>query len=427
MNTSSKTPEYADFEDYRYTQRVVVAVRWFVIGTWAASNHWRATYNENLLMVDSIGLGIVAMNAWLYFRLRQDRPVSRFVAVSASLLDLIAISVGIAITNRFLNTFFVLYYPAMVGMALVISSRRMLVLVTSATAAAYACISIFMAPGLDIDSGDERRLTARIVVMYASVLAAHLILREERRRRRDAVWTIMQQAEENARLQTIAQRAELKAAEQRYRIGRDIHDGIAQSLYGIALNLESAADAARQGDTEAVTRKLEALVPISKQALLETRHYMHDLRPMLGQGGDLCTAVENLVTEFRNISGLSVELHVEGDRRPMAEQVAAQTCRIVQEALANILRHSRAGNVVVQLNFEDSGLTLRIIDDGSGFDSTIARAGFGLGNMRSRAADIGGTIPVQSVPGTGTTVTATIPTGPTNPASQTGGTPNATG
>lgn len=411
MNTSGRTPEYADFDDYRYTQRVVVAVRWFVIASWAINNHWRATYDLNLFMVDLIGLGIVAMNAWLYLRIRQDRPVPRTVAIAASILDLIAISVGIAITNRFLNTFFVLYYPALVGMALVVSSRRMLVLITSTTAAAYAAISILLAPGLDMDAGDERRLAARIAVMYASVLAAHLILREERRRRRNAVWTILQQAEENSRLQRVAQRAELKAAEQRYRIGRDIHDGIAQSLYGIALNLESAADAARQGDTEAVRRKLDMLVPVSKQALLETRHYMHDLRPMLGQGGDLCTAVENLATEFRNISGLAVDLQVEGERRPISEQLAAQTCRIVQEALANILRHSRARNVGIHMMFEDSDLTLRITDDGAGFDSAMTRAGFGLGNMRSRAAEFGGTVAVESTPGTGTTISARIPTG----------------
>ena len=123
-------------------------------------------------------------------------------------------------------------------------------------------------------------LIMRVVVMYSSVLVAYLIMRTERLRRREAVSRERVEAASNLELQHKAQQAELRAAEERFRIGRDIHDGIAQNLYGLTLNLESAADTARSGNMDATSAKLDMLLPLAKQALLETRHYMHDLRPM---------------------------------------------------------------------------------------------------------------------------------------------------
>lgn len=121
---AEQQPAYADFEDYRYMQRIVVVVRWFVIASWLAINHYRVTWDVTLLYVDLIGVGMVILNGWLHLRLRQDRPLSRRFAIGMSIADVVAITVGIAVTGRFDNIFFVLYYPALVGLALVVSSAR---------------------------------------------------------------------------------------------------------------------------------------------------------------------------------------------------------------------------------------------------------------------------------------------------------------
>ncbi|MBT4143501.1 MAG: hypothetical protein HOE50_10220, partial [Chloroflexi bacterium] len=180
-------PSYANFDDYRHNQIVVIIVRWFILGSWAIINHWNAEWNQTLLFVDLIGLGLAILNARLHLKHRRNEPINRSTAVAMSLFDVIAITAGIAITNRFENTFFILYYPSLMSLALVTASRRFSVLFVTVTGVVYALISISLSPGLDIAAGDDRRLATRIMVMYALVIAANLIIRAERSKRAEAV------------------------------------------------------------------------------------------------------------------------------------------------------------------------------------------------------------------------------------------------
>ncbi len=100
-------PAYADFEDYRYMQRIVVVVRWFVIVAWLVINHWRADMVLSLLFVDLIGVGVIILNGWLHWRLHRGWHMSRRIAVGMSIADVVAITAGVAITGRFDNNFFV--------------------------------------------------------------------------------------------------------------------------------------------------------------------------------------------------------------------------------------------------------------------------------------------------------------------------------
>ncbi|MCH8229381.1 MAG: sensor histidine kinase [Chloroflexi bacterium] len=427
MNATASEPSYADFDDYRHNQRIVVIIRWFLLGGWAIVNHWAAPYDQSLLYVDLIGLVIVALNARLHIKLRRGEPVGRATAIAMSLFDVIAITAGIAITNRFTNSFFIMYYPALVGLALVTASRSMSMIFVTAVTGAYASISIFMAPGLVLDNADDRRLVTRIFVMYIVVLLANLIIRAERAKRAEAVEAERARASENLELVTASQEERLRAAEQRFRIRREIHDGLAQSLYGLSLNIESIAAQAESSGAVEVGGRLAKLIPVARNALLETRHYMLDLSPMLSEQGDIRSALENLAAEFQNISDIEVDLSIAklnedgeqvadpGDAREqisLEPEVATQICRIIQEALANVLRHSGASKVTVNMEHRPTGITVSIEDNGKGFDSANVSGGFGLGHIASRAEELGGKFEVITSDGAGTRILIELPPQP---------------
>ena len=355
MSETTPAPSYADFDDFRHNQLVVVLVRWFLLVSWVTINHWSATWDLTLLYVDLIGLTAIVLNARLHIKLRRGEPVGRATAVAMSLFDIVAITAGIAITNRFANTFFIIYYPALMSLALVTASRRLSLLFVTMTATAYALISITLPPGLDIEAGDDRRLASRIMVMFALVIAANFIIRAERSKRAEAVQAEQDRASENLRLIAASQEEQLRSAEQRFRIRREIHDGLAQSLYALSLNIESTAAQAESSGATKVGERLKKLIPVARHALLETRHYMHDLSPMLAEQGDVRSAVENLASEFQNISDINVDLKItdtshtgsggEESTLDLEPETATQICRIIQEALSNVLKHSGATKV----------------------------------------------------------------------------------
>lgn len=402
-------PEYADFDDYRHTQYVVVTIRWIILFSWIALRHYNNPYDSVEIVLDVVGGTLAVMNLWLQYRLIKGRPVGRDTVMVASVVDLTLITVGLAITSGFSNNFFVLYYPALIGMAVVVASTIRGAIIVTATAGAYAAISMIVEPGIDLDVGAEKSLLMRIAAMYASVLVVYLTMRTERRRRLEAVTRERDEAARNLELQKVAQEAELKASEQRFQISREIHDGIAQNLYGLSLNLEAAANSAQSGDLAATREKLDVLVPLAKQSLLETRHYMHDLRPLLGKSGDLSRSIKNLAEEFETISGVDVHVTVRGKRVQVTDERAAQVCRIIQEALANVMRHSGASRVNLEVEYSEKDISVQIRDDGKGFDTSMNSSGFGLENMRSRATEVDGDAEIVSSPGQGTTVSVRMP------------------
>jgi signal transduction histidine kinase len=421
MSGTETEPSYADFDDYRHNQRVVVLVRWFMLGTWATINHWDATWNQTLLFVDLIGLGLVVLNARLHIKLKRGESISRTTAVVMSLFDVVAIIGGIAITNRFENTFYILFYPALMGLALVTASRRLSALFVTITAMAYSLISIGLSPGIDVGAGDDRRLAARIMVMYALVMAANLIIRAERSKRAEAVGAEAARAVENLQLVTASQEEKIRVAEQRFRIKREIHDGLAQSLYAISLNIESTAALATSSGAPEIGARLEKLIPVTRNALLETRHYMHDLSPMLSEQGDVKSAIENLAAEFSNISDIEVDLSIKNvedggsgtgnDEFSMKPESATQVCRIIQEALANVLKHSGASKVRLEIEHDASTLRVTVADNGHGFDQATTSTGFGLSHITSRAEELNGTCEVIGGEGEGTKILVTVPLG----------------
>jgi signal transduction histidine kinase len=204
------------------------------------------------------------------------------------------------------------------------------------------------------------------------------------------------------------QATDLAAQEERARISREIHDGIAQSIFILGLQLETSADLADQ-KREDLPERLRQLVALSKETLLEVRHYIFDLKPYLAGQKGVSEMLTNQVNEFSKVSGIEATLETLGDERTLSVAGATALYRLTQESLANVLKHAAASRVDVMLNYEPGQIRLTVTDDGQGFEPDLVARGYGLENMSKRTEELDGSVTIESVPGDGTTVTVTLP------------------
>ena len=405
---AEKLPDYAVFDDFRYSQRIAVTVRWVILGAWLFLLNYRNPDISQLVTLNGLGMTLAVLNGYVHWRIWRGRPVSRGYVLALSSMDLVVITVGIAATTGFANTYFVFYYPALLGIPLVFSSRRLSFLVTGVVAIAYAAISIFLEPGVDVDEREEAVLITRIVIMFGVVMAANLLARIERTMRREAVAAERERSHENLELQKKAQAAEIAALTERGRIAREIHDGVAQSIYMLSLNLETAVELAAKKH-EDLPKRLDSLESLSKSTLLEVRHYIYDLKPYLEGEQSMEHMLENIIREFRTVAGVDTTLETRGEERHVPISVATALYRLTQEALANAFKHAGASKVNAGLEFLPDGLRLTVHDDGRGFNVKESIPGHGLTNMRQRAEELEGKYTIESTPGQGTHVSVWLP------------------
>jgi signal transduction histidine kinase len=207
---------------------------------------------------------------------------------------------------------------------------------------------------------------------------------------------------ENARLHEQVQR--LAVVDERERIGKDLHDGIIQSIYAVGLSLEDVPDLVRE-DPDEVERRVERAIDSLHLTIRDIRNFIFGLRPELLSGTTLANGLLAVVEEFRHNSIIDVELDL-GDVAEPDPETTAHLLGIVNEALSNVSRHSGATQAIVRLSEDEAGGTrLSVTDNGRGFDPANA-ASFGhqgLINMRSRAVTINATMNVSS-DDTGTTI-----------------------
>lgn len=201
------------------------------------------------------------------------------------------------------------------------------------------------------------------------------------------------------------QSAQRGVAQERERLAREIHDTLAQGLSSINLLLGAAQGRIPDGEQDG---PVAALVGEARQVavanLEEARRFVRALAPAALEGAGLVGALRRTVAEQPIAS-----LVVEGEPRALGAEREAAVVRVVTEALTNAHKHSGADRVRVTLAFLDDQVRVDVVDDGSGFDRTRAASGFGLRSMRSRAAEVGGKLTVESTTGLGTAVGLTLP------------------
>jgi two-component system, NarL family, sensor kinase len=224
------------------------------------------------------------------------------------------------------------------------------------------------------------------------------------------VGTLVSLAIERTRLG--ARDAELAAAEERNRIAREIHDTIAQQLAGIAMQLESASAYVGARNDPRAASTIERALGLTRAALDDARRSVLELRTSPLAERDLLGAVRALPRELGQTLGREVPVTVTGSglsqRLPAAVEIGLY--RIIREAITNAMRHSGAKTIAVHLDRRGKRVRARITDDGAGFVlDAVPQTRFGLLGMNERARLLGGTLRIESVPGSGTTIEATIP------------------
>ncbi|HMQ33225.1 MAG TPA: sensor histidine kinase [Chloroflexaceae bacterium] len=215
-------------------------------------------------------------------------------------------------------------------------------------------------------------------------------------------------AERNAQL--AEQAAQLAAVEERNRIARDLHDSVSQELFSLTM-LAAAARRTLDSRPDLAAARLAEIEESVRRALEETRGLIFALRPAALDGRGLVLALHDLAAALGERQGLAVDLRVASERRlPLDHEQAI--FRIVQEALANVGRHSGVRAATVTLTYGDGAVALEVRDAGRGFDPEAARSprAIGLLSMAERAEALGGTFAIASAPGQGTTISVTLPT-----------------
>jgi signal transduction histidine kinase len=214
----------------------------------------------------------------------------------------------------------------------------------------------------------------------------------------------------NAELYERAQ--QVASLEERQRLARELHDSVSQALYGIALGARTAR-AQLERDPRAAAEPVDYILSLAEVGMAEMRALIFELRPESLESEGLVAALQKQVaaTQARYNLGISLDLCDEPDA-PVA--LKETLYRITQEALHNIVKHARATHVSLSLADSGGTLTLTVRDDGIGFDPGSDFVGhLGLKSMRERAEASGGSLRVQSDPGTGSIVEAMVPVGPT--------------
>ncbi|MQS12103.1 sensor histidine kinase [Streptomyces kaniharaensis] len=223
---------------------------------------------------------------------------------------------------------------------------------------------------------------------------------------------------ENAGLhaQLLVQAREAGAADERRRLAREMHDTVAQGLAGIVTQLQ-AADQAREQHAPAKQwqRHLDSAAALARESLTQARRAVHALRPLELERAALPEALAELVEQWRERNSAAAGLTVTGEARPLHPEVEVTLLRIAQESLANAAKYARASRIGLTLSYMPDLVTLDVRDDGVGFDpaaepaSRATGGGYGLTVMRRRAERLAGRLDLETEPGAGTTVSATLP------------------
>jgi signal transduction histidine kinase len=244
-----------------------------------------------------------------------------------------------------------------------------------------------------------RVLLTRMLVFLAVGYVVTRLVRAQREQRQSL-------REANARLVDHAATLEqLTISRERNRLARELHDTLAHTLSGVAVQLE-AVKSLWDVNAEEARALLEQSLNHTRSGLTETRRALKALRATPLEDLGLALALRNLAETMAERSSLGLDLHIQANFNHLSAGIEQGVYRVAQEALENTIQHAQARHVKVELVKNDENLTLTIMDDGRGFDphAVDGERHFGLKGMRERAETMGGSLEVKSRPGEGTMV-----------------------
>jgi signal transduction histidine kinase len=207
----------------------------------------------------------------------------------------------------------------------------------------------------------------------------------------------------------LAERQAMAVSQERNRLARELHDSAKQQAFGAAFQLGSAISKLdRDADKNDIKQSLIQAQDAINTVRRELTDLIHELSPPEMEDRSLADAIQQYATEWAHSSEIEVNLDVEQDQELPPEGRQA-LYRMIQEALANVAKHSQASRAEIRLTYDPGLIRLEIVDNGVGFDIKRPGEGFGLNSMRERAAALGGTFELASQVGEGTTITVQVP------------------
>lgn len=375
-----------------YVIWAAVALRW--IGEFIEQGHPRTGLLSVMLAVYAILLGLEPFIA--------RGPVWR---AHAYLLFQTAL-VFLASLLYYELDFFALLYLPLAGQAMLALSRR----------PAFTWVGILIAftfVGQAIQFGGWAGVPFSLLYVAGLLFIAAFsqLMIQADTSRREAEKLLAELHEAHRQLQVYAGQAEeLATARERNRLARELHDSVAQTLYGLTLQSEAASRKLSDGELGTVADRLIEIRQGALQSLQETRLLIYELRPPILEEVGLVAALRGRLDAVEARSGLSVHFDAGGiDKLP--ESLEMGLYGIAREALNNVLKHARASQVRVGLTQEGGKILLEVADDGVGFEPAARGVGSGLGlqSMLERAEQIGGKLEIQSAPGNGVSVRVQVP------------------
>ena len=359
----------------------------------------------------TVGLaaGAAAWNAWLLAQHpdRERRPWTARIYLAG----LIAFAVLLAVRSPWFGFFTYLGFPW---------AARYLdgVWRWAAFAAVSVVFGIAQLGGLHPFTTTRAALWAGVVAVDIALTGTLSVQMEQRmtRRRMGAELAEANRRQEdmiaeNAGLQAqlLTQAREAGVLEERQRMAREIHDTLAQGLTGIITQLEAAQRTGREAERE---RRIGNATQLARDSLTEARRSVQALRPQALEGARLPEALAEQTARWSATSGVSAEVTTTGQARPLHPEVEVTLLRVAQEALANVAKHAGASHAGVTLSYMEDVVTLDVRDDGAGLRGTKSASvtgGFGLTAMRQRVSRLAGQLEIESEPGAGTAVSASVP------------------
>jgi NarL family two-component system sensor histidine kinase LiaS len=201
---------------------------------------------------------------------------------------------------------------------------------------------------------------------------------------------------------------EAAVLEERKRLARDLHDTVSQQLFAIHMS-SASLQKMLVSRPEAVGAVVEQLVTMSQHAQKQMRGLIAQLRPLELEGKSLGDALDQWFPVYCNQNGLQGKLDLQY-QTPFSEALEHQLFLIIQEGMANVVKHAKAIHVLLALYETDNQFILQITDDGQGFDiSRTQQTSYGLATMKERAQRLGGSGEITSRIGAGTTIKISIP------------------
>ncbi len=225
------------------------------------------------------------------------------------------------------------------------------------------------------------------------------------------VWVERKLQEQEAlerQIQAAQQEKTAVLAEQRARIARDLHDGVAQTLYFLALKTDSLRSRLAS-DAETVT-DLREMGQKTRQVIRDVRRTIFALRPLDWAPGEFTSSLHTFVAGFAEQVGWQTAVHIEPALH-IPSALEPTVFRLVQESLNNVAKHAQADRVEVKLTTVEYGRWLHLVirDNGAGFTpQSTNNHGYGLAQMKTRVQTAGGDFLVESEPGQGTAVSARL-------------------